>query len=316
MAVEPNYSVPGWLHGANPLEAITSGASLGIRIAEANQRAAIAYSELQRRNQEFAQTIAMHQQQLEREQEFQQQRFQAEQQIQEQNQMRNDQKLMIDNAYKQGQLGLKQQQLELTAKAAAEKSAASGRFLQSLNTLTSGYMAEEGMTEEQARAKAVPQAIYDSGLFQYVSPSSLAAMAKSAAGTREGEWKTSPGGYPYYQTAQGGLHFEPRENEKAIPEPKFSIMPGVGARPGRITGVTGVTADQLGQLGVTNQYNFKKRAEATPQTSASPFKDGTQLRKGDDLYEVQGGLPVLKEKDHFKTEPQSSTEEEPAAEEA
>lgn len=269
MAVD--YSVPSWIHGANPLQALTAGSELGLRIAEANNRSAIAWAELQRRQQEFQQEVSMQQQRLEAQKVAQQQQFAAEQQMHQERQLYDEQKLQVENAYRQGQLDLQQQKLNLTANAAAEKANASGRFLQSLNTLTSGYMAEEGMSEEQARAKAVPQALYDSGMFQYVNPTALAGMLKATQARGAGEFIDIPGGGKGYISPQGALTIT--ERNRQTPEPRFSVTPPSPEDPqsqAKVSRITGVTPEQLRQFGVTNVGKYvapevNKPAAAPPE---------------------------------------------------
>ncbi len=211
-----SYQIPPWIRGASPLEAAIPGAHLATQIAESNQRAAIAWAEIQNRQQQLAQHAALAEQELQQQQEFQQQRFQAQQQVQEQNQARADQKLQIENSYHQQQLALKQQQFDMTTKTAADKLAAQQQFLTQRETLKSGYINEEGMSPEDAESKATMQALFINGPAMGMSPTSLGAMARQAEG-RQGEWKTSPGGANYYQTPGGPIHFEP----KAVPQPRL-----------------------------------------------------------------------------------------------
>lgn len=206
-----DYSVPPWIRGGNPLQAVEAGASLGQRIAESNQRAAFEFAQMQAQQSEFQQRMAMQQQQLEQQQAFQQQQFQADQTIQEQKQMRKDQQLAIENAYKQGQLGLKQQQLDLANKAATEQFQSQVQFQKDLTEGTNQRVAQ-GMDLEQARREAFQDALFKNP-FSKVPPTALRSMSESLSGGAP-KWGTSPGGAEYVTESAGGgrqiVKFPPR----------------------------------------------------------------------------------------------------------
>lgn len=296
---QPDYSVPNWIHGANPLQSITTGAELGVRIAESNQRAAIAYAELQRRQQEFQQTMEMHQQQLEQEQAFQQQRLQAQQQIQEQNQMRDDQKLMIENAYRQGQLGLQKQKLELTAQAAAQKMQAQEKFLFDRETIKNSLIYEEGMDPDEAERRATIQSMFRNATAIGISPSALAGLAKSVSPQREAQIvdiTTDRGTYKAIQNPSGAQTIFERPERDKVPEPRFSVTPPDPTDPqsqAKVSRISGVTPQQLRQFGVTNVGKYvAPEASVTAQAEKPTPKFGAP-QKGQVIsgYEFQGGDP-------------------------
>jgi len=258
-----NYNPPPWLRGASPLEAVVPGASLGLRIAESNQRAAFEFMAMQNQQQRFAQQMEMEQQQLQQQQAFQEQKLQAQQKIAEQEQLRDDQKLQIENSYRQGQLGLQKQKLELTSQAAAQKFQAQQQFLSQREMLKSGFIYEEGMDPAEAEQKATIQALFILGPQMGMSPNALAQLAISAGSKPEASLVDMPGGGQVIRQPSGT--FTPWQRpEKDVPAPKFQVHPGSAGRPGRITGVTGVSPDQLAQFGITNRYNFGKKKAAPP----------------------------------------------------
>ena len=214
-----SYQIPPWLHPADPLRAAEGGALLGQRIAESNQRAAQEYMMLQQRQSEFAQHMAMQERQLEQAQVMQQQQFQAEQEIHHQNQLQKEQQLAVENAYKQAQIGLGKQKLELTAQAAAKKFQTQQMIQSEINSDTQSMVAEEGMDPDEARQKATVRAYMRHATDLGLNPAAIGQLAKSSTDqNNEGEWRTGPGGQDYYYEKKSGvIRFPP----KPVPTPQM-----------------------------------------------------------------------------------------------
>lgn len=213
------YNTPSWLHGADPLEAAIHGSSLGQRIAESNQRAAAEYMALQQRQQQFQQTMQMHQQQLEQAQADTQQNFQAQQETQKQNRLQRQQQLAVENAYKQSQLGLAKQKLELTTQAAAKKFQTQQVIQGEINKDANSLMAEEGMAADEARQKATVRAYMRHATDLGLNPAALGQLSKSATDQNNGgEWRKAPSGQDYYYEEKSGvIRFPP----KPVPTPQW-----------------------------------------------------------------------------------------------
>lgn len=318
-----NYEIPPWIRGANPLQAVEAGASLGQRIAESNQRAAFEFAQMQSQQAEFQQRMAMQQQQLEQQQAFQQQQFQADQTIQEQNQMRKDQQLAIENAYKQGQLGLKQQQLDLANKAATEQFQSQVQFQKDLLDGTNQRVAQ-GMDLEQARRESFQDALFKNP-FAKVPPTALRSMTESLGGGAP-KWGTSPGGAEYVTESAGGG----RQIVKFPPKP--GVAPEEVVKKSEVGDITAKIRELDKQLlfttnekkkqalrGQLEELSTKRRnliigSEKKSPSESAPYKDGVRLRKDNDLYEVRGGLPVLVQKDAFSEQKAQPIPEHPSDE--
>lgn len=219
MPVEPNYSVPPWLHSGDPFRAIEAGASLGQRINESNQRAAAEYMAMQQRHAQFQQQMEMQQQQLEQAQAFQQQHFQAQQETQKENELQKQQQLMVENAYKQAQIGLGKQKLEMTTQAAAKKFQTQQLLQSEINSDTQSMVAEEGMDPDEARQKATVRAYMRHATDLGLNPAAISQLAKSSTdpSTNEGSWRTHNGQDYYVNPKTGAPHFVP----KAVPTPQW-----------------------------------------------------------------------------------------------
>ncbi len=113
--------IPPWVRGVNAEQAISAGASAGLGAARIQQEGE---NEAQRMGMEamrLKQSTAMEQARLQQAAEQHQMEFQARQKINEQMQLRSDQRLNIENAYKTSAIGIQQGRLEEAQKVADEK---------------------------------------------------------------------------------------------------------------------------------------------------------------------------------------------------
>lgn len=298
-----DYSVPPWIRGGNPLQAVEAGASLGQRIAESNQRAAFEFAQMQAQQQRFQQEMALQEQRLQQQQEFEQQRLQAQQAIQEREQLRDDQKLMIEGAYKQAQFGLAKQKLELTAQAAASKMAAQQQFISDREQIKNSLLSEEGVDPADAERQATVQSLFKNGPLMGVSPTALASLAKASETKPEAALLDMPGGGQVIRQPSG-TYTPWMRPEKAIktPEPRFSVKPPDPTDPqsqAQVERISGVTPQQLRQFGVTNVGKYVAPVAATP--GAEPPAPSETAPKKRFRYDPESGkvepIPVDEQDD-------------------
>jgi hypothetical protein len=119
-----------WLRGPNTLEALSSGASAGASAGRLEQESVNESARLGMESMRLRQSAAMQQAQLQQSAEQHEMEFQARQKTQQQNQLREDQRLNIENAYKTSALGIAKGRLEETQKAAEEKAKAAALTFQ------------------------------------------------------------------------------------------------------------------------------------------------------------------------------------------
>jgi hypothetical protein len=119
-----------WLRGPNTLEALSSGASAGASAGRLEQESVNESARLGMESMRLRQSAAMQQAQLQQSAEQHEMEFQARQKTQQQNQLREDQRLNIENAYKNASLGIAKGRLEQTQAAAEEKAKAAALTFQ------------------------------------------------------------------------------------------------------------------------------------------------------------------------------------------
>lgn len=114
-------SIPPWVRGVDTLGALSSGASAGAGAARTEQEGRFESARLGMEAQRLQQSAALGQAQLEQAAQQHAMEFQARQKLIEQNQLREDQRLNIENAYKTASLGIAKGRLEETQAAANQK---------------------------------------------------------------------------------------------------------------------------------------------------------------------------------------------------
>lgn len=117
-------TIPDWIRGPNTLQALSSGASAGSAVARTEQEGVSESARLGMEAQRMRQSAAIEQARLAQADEHAQMEFQARQKLAEQNQLREQQRLNIENAYKTAALGIAKGRLEQTQSAAEEKAKA------------------------------------------------------------------------------------------------------------------------------------------------------------------------------------------------
>lgn len=110
-----------WLRGPDTLGAVSSGASAGLGAARNLQAAESDSARLGLEATRLRQSAMLESARLNQAAEQSQMEFQARQKLAEQNQLREQQRLNIENAYKTAQLGIAKGRLEQTEAMAAEK---------------------------------------------------------------------------------------------------------------------------------------------------------------------------------------------------
>ena len=185
-----DISMP-WLRGPNTLEALSSGASAGASAARLEQESTNESARLGMEARRLNQQAAFESARLNQAAEQSQMEFQARQKLAEQNQLRQDQRLNIENAYKTAALGIAKGRLEETQKAADEKARAAALTFQ----------------REQAFAKAVASGVPVMQAYQQFPVSS--ALLSSVTRTQLKEDKsTAPvireGKYPIVRVGPSG----------------------------------------------------------------------------------------------------------------
>lgn len=113
--------IPPWVRGVNAEQAISSGASAGLGAARLEQETRNESARMGMEAMRLKQSTALEQARLQQASEQHQMEFQARQKLNEQMQLRRDQQLNIESAYKTAALGIQQGRLEETSKIADEK---------------------------------------------------------------------------------------------------------------------------------------------------------------------------------------------------
>ena len=167
-----DISMP-WLRGPDTLGALSSGASAGAAAGRLEQENVNESARIGLEAKRLAQSAQLEQARLSQAAEQHEMEFQARQKLLEQNQLRADQKLNIDNAYKTAALGIAKGRLEETQKAADEKARAA----------TLAFQREQGFARAVASGMPVMQAYQQFP----VSP----ALLSSATRTQLKEDKTA-----------------------------------------------------------------------------------------------------------------------------
>lgn len=163
-------SIPSWVKGPNTLEALSSGASAGAAAGRMEQENRFESARLGMEAQRMQQSAALQQAQLEQAAEQHQMEFQARTKLAEQNQLREQQRMNIENAYKTAALGIAKGRLEETQQAAADKARAAALTFQ----------------REQAFARDVASGIPVMQAYQRnpVSPSLFNSVSKTQEGNK------------------------------------------------------------------------------------------------------------------------------------
>lgn len=123
-------TIPPWVRGPDTLGALSSGASAGATAGRMESENRNESARLGLESLRLRQGAAMETARLNQAAEQSQMEFQARQKLAEQNQLRESQRLNIENAYKTAQLGIAQGRLEQTQKAADEKAKAAALAFQ------------------------------------------------------------------------------------------------------------------------------------------------------------------------------------------
>lgn len=113
--------IPPWVRGPDVLGALSSGASAGAAAGRMEQEERFESQRLGLEAMRLRQSAALSQAQLQQSAEQHAMEFQARQKLAEQNQLREQQRLNIENAYKTAALGIAQGRLEETKAAADQK---------------------------------------------------------------------------------------------------------------------------------------------------------------------------------------------------
>lgn len=158
-------SIPPWVRGPDTLGALSSGASAGAAAGRMEQENRFESARLGMEAQRMQRGAALQQAQLEQAAEQHQMEFQARTKLAEQNQLREQQRMNIENAYKTAALGIAKGRLEETQQAAAEKARAAALTFQ----------------REQAFARDVASGIPVMEAYQRnpVSPSLLSSVGRT-----------------------------------------------------------------------------------------------------------------------------------------
>ncbi len=114
-------TIPPWVRGPDVLGAISSGASAGAAAGRMEQENRAESERIGMESLRLRQSAAIERARLEQASEQHQMEFQARQKLAEQNQLRQEQRLNIENAYKTAALGIAKGRLEETQAAAEEK---------------------------------------------------------------------------------------------------------------------------------------------------------------------------------------------------
>lgn len=117
-------TIPPWVRSPDTLGALSSGASAGSAVARTEQEGVSESARLGMEAQRMRQSAAIEQARLAQADEHAQMEFQAKQKLAEQNQLREQQRLNIENAYKTAALGIAKGRLEQTQSGAEEKAKA------------------------------------------------------------------------------------------------------------------------------------------------------------------------------------------------
>lgn len=163
-------SIPPWVRGPDTLGALSSGASAGAAGGRMEQENRFESARLGMEAQRMQQGAALQQAQLEQAAEQHQMEFQARTKLAEQNQLREQQRMNIENAYKTAALGIAKGRLEETQQAAADKARAAALTFQ----------------REQAFARDVASGIPVMEAYQRnpVSPSLFNSVSKTQEGNK------------------------------------------------------------------------------------------------------------------------------------
>jgi len=119
-----------WLRGPDTLGALASGASAGAAAGRLQQESVNESGRLAMDANRLRQSAQLEQARLQQADEHAQMEFQARQKLTEQNQLREQQRLQIENAYKTASLGIAKGRLEQTQAAAEEKAKAAALTFQ------------------------------------------------------------------------------------------------------------------------------------------------------------------------------------------
>jgi hypothetical protein len=123
-------TIPDWIRSPNTLQALSSGASAGAAAGRLEQEGVNESARLGMEANRLRQTAAMEQARLQQSAEQAQMEFQARQKAHEDNQLREQQRLQIENSYKTAALGIAKGRLEETQAAAEEKAKAAALTFQ------------------------------------------------------------------------------------------------------------------------------------------------------------------------------------------
>ena len=180
-----------WLRTTSPIESLSSGASAGASAARLEQESTNESARLGLEARRLNQQAAFESARLSQASEQSQMEFQARQKLAEQNQLREQQRLNIENAYKTAALGIAKGRLEETQRVADEKARAAALTFQ----------------REQAFAKAVASGVPVMQAYQQFPVSS--ALLSSVTRTQLKEDKsTAPvireGKYPIVRVGPSG----------------------------------------------------------------------------------------------------------------
>jgi len=115
-------TIPPWVRPADTLGALSAGASAGSAAGHLEQNNRFESARLGMEAQRMQQGAELAQAQLQQSAQQHEMEFAARQKLAEQNQLREQQRLNIENAYKNAALGIAQGRLEETQKVAADKS--------------------------------------------------------------------------------------------------------------------------------------------------------------------------------------------------
>lgn len=119
-----------WLRTVSPIESLSSGAGAGASAARLEQEATNESARLGMEARRLNQQAAFESARLSQAAEQSQMEFQARQKLAEQNQLREQQRLNIENAYKTAALGIAKGRLEETQRVADEKARAAALTFQ------------------------------------------------------------------------------------------------------------------------------------------------------------------------------------------
>lgn len=162
--------LPPWVTGVNTLSELSSGESAGLGYARIEQESRNESARLGMEAQRMQQGAALQQAQLEQQAQQHQMEFQARQKLAEQNQLRQQQRLNIENAYKTAALGIAKGRLEETQQAAADKA----------RTAALTFQREQAFARDVASGIPVMQAYQRNP----VSPSLFNSVSKTQEGNK------------------------------------------------------------------------------------------------------------------------------------